>query len=98
MLAGGGSPVDKLLSTLGNRDTDEISEQHPPVRALMLTDDMECVFVGREGDLLVAVLVYGRKAIRQPEHDCGGAVGEFKQIVSDHVVNVTSFAFGRRFL
>jgi hypothetical protein len=33
--------------------------------------------MGRKCDLLVAFVVYGRKAIRQPELDCGGAVWEF---------------------
>ena len=45
--------------------------------------------------MLVAVLVDGRKAIRQPEHDCGGAVGEFEKIV-DHAVRAWSFETGSR--
>jgi len=90
------SPVDKLLAALRNRDADEISEQHPPLPiAVVLANDAKRILMGREGDLLVAVLVDGRKAILQSEHDCGGAVGEFEEVVR-HVVNATSFALGRR--
>ena len=64
----------------------------------MLTDDVECVFMRREGDLLVAFVVDGRKSILQSKHDCGGAVGEFQQIVIGHAVNWTSLALDRRFL
>ena len=91
------SPVDKLLAALGDRDANQIAEENPPLPvAVVLTDDAQRVFVGRKCDLLVAFVVDYSKAIRQPELDCGGAIGEFKQIVSGHVVNVTSFALGRR--
>ena len=90
--------MNKLLAALWNRDAYEVAEEHPPVRALMLANDAKRVFVGREGDLLIAVLVDGRKAILQSEHDCGGAVGEFEKIISGHAVNWVNFALGRRFL
>ena len=94
----GGRPVNKLLAALRNRDAYEITEENPPVRAVVLANDAKRVFMGREGDLLVSFVVYGRKAIRQPELDCGGAVWEFQDVVSDHTVNWANFALGRRFL
>ena len=63
----------------------------------MLANDAKRILMGREGDPLVAFVVYGRKAILQSELDCGGAIWEFEEVVG-HVVNVTSFALGRRFL
>ncbi len=73
-----GCPVDELLAALRNRDAHKISEQHPPLSiAVVLANDAKRVFVGRKCDLLIAVLVDYRKAIRQPELDCGGAVGKF---------------------
>ena len=91
-----GTPVDKLLAALGDRDADKVAEQHPPLPiAVVLTDDVKRILMGREGDLLVTVLVDGRKAIRYPEHDCGGAVGEFEEVVR-HAVRDWSFALGRR--
>ncbi len=58
-----GRPENKLLAAVWNRDADEISEQHPPVRAVVLADDAKRVFVGRESDLLVAVLVDYSKSV-----------------------------------
>ena len=84
--------MNKLLAALRNRDADEISEQHPPVRAVMLADDVECVFMGREGDLLIAFVVDGRKSIRQSKHDGGGAVWEFQDKVT-HIVGFCCFSF-----
>ena len=59
----GGRPENKLLAAFRNRDVDEIAEENPPVRVIMLADDAKRVLMGCEGDLLVAVLVDGRKTV-----------------------------------
>jgi hypothetical protein len=45
--------------------------------AVVLADDAKRILMGREGDLLVAVLVDYSKSVGESELDCGGAVWEF---------------------
>jgi hypothetical protein len=64
LLAGAGRPRDKLLAALRNRDADKISEENPPLPiAVVLTDDAKRILMGREGDLLVAVVVDYSKSV-----------------------------------
>jgi hypothetical protein len=40
-----GSPENKLLAALWNRDANQIAEENPPVRAVVLTNDAKRILM-----------------------------------------------------